>query len=80
MIGHDLEFCRACTARSRFELDVWLAKTGNTLRTLPQYDTKARRHSLVLLTDPADYTTESVGGSSALVTPSGAPAPRTIQK
>lgn len=60
--GKDLDFCPSCTARERFKLDQWLSTENKKMRSIPLYDPKTGRRTLVILTDPTDYQQEQSQG------------------
>lgn len=53
--GKDVEYCESCSARERFKLQQWLMTENKSIRTVPMFDPKTRRRTLVVLTDPQDY-------------------------
>ena len=65
ILGQDLALCPECEGRKRFETVSWLSKEDKELRTVPQYDPRTKRRTLVILTDPDDYknATPTAGGT-----------------
>lgn len=83
--GSDMEYCPSCSARERFKLEVWLASEKKQMRTVPQFNTKTKKRTLVILTDPQDYRddpkseidqVEHVGEDGLLIAPSQADVQR----
>ena len=56
IVGKDMAFCASCIARERYKLEAWLAENKKTMRTEPKYDHATGRRTLILITDPQDYT------------------------
>lgn len=62
--GRDLAFCPSCLAGERYKLEQWLVSQNKSIRSLPLFDPRTKRKTLVILTDTKDYedvTAEQAG-------------------